>query len=149
MATILVGDDPASHVYVSYKHKDAESVGMTSIDVKLPSSSTQAGVLAAVDDLNERSDVWGMIVQLTLPAGLDGEAAVERVGAGEAATGAWAQSSSAPRAPALPLPSSLSVGTPPHYAASWRRGWPSGETRQQGKRGRALNLAASASNIRQ
>jgi len=79
LATILVGDDPASHVYVSYKHKDAESVGITSIDVKLPSSSTQADVLAAVDDLNKRSDVSGMIVQLPLPAGLDGEAAVERV----------------------------------------------------------------------
>lgn len=79
LATVLVGDDPASHVYVSYKHKDAESVGMESIDVKLPATATQEDVLAAVDDLNERSDVSGMIVQLPLPAGLDGEAAVERV----------------------------------------------------------------------
>lgn len=79
LATVLVGDDPASHVYVSYKHKDAESVGMASIDVQLPSSATQEDVFAAVDDLNERSDVSGMIVQLPLPSGLDGEAAVERV----------------------------------------------------------------------
>ncbi|MGI9667535.1 MAG: bifunctional 5,10-methylenetetrahydrofolate dehydrogenase/5,10-methenyltetrahydrofolate cyclohydrolase [Acidimicrobiia bacterium] len=79
LATVLVGDDPASHVYVSYKHKDAEAVGMVSIDVNLPGSASQDEVLAAVDSLNQRPDVSGMIVQLPLPDGLDGEAAVERV----------------------------------------------------------------------
>jgi len=79
LATLLVGDDPASHVYVSYKHKDAKAVGIVSIDVKLPGSATQEEVFAAVDDLNARDDVTGMIVQLPLPDGLDGEAAVERV----------------------------------------------------------------------
>jgi methylenetetrahydrofolate dehydrogenase (NADP+)/methenyltetrahydrofolate cyclohydrolase len=79
LATLLVGDDPASHVYVGYKHKDAEAVGMRSIDVQLPQDASQADVLAAVDELNARSDVTGMIVQLPLPDGLDGEAAVERV----------------------------------------------------------------------
>jgi methylenetetrahydrofolate dehydrogenase (NADP+)/methenyltetrahydrofolate cyclohydrolase len=79
LATLLVGDDPASHVYVSYKHKDAKAVGITSIDVQLPESATQADVLDAVDDLNNRSDVTGIIVQLPLPDGLDGEAAVEAV----------------------------------------------------------------------
>ena len=79
LATVLVGDDPASHVYVSYKHKDAESVGMESIDVQLPADSTQADVEATIDELNGRADVSGMIVQLPLPDGLDGEAAVERV----------------------------------------------------------------------
>lgn len=79
LATVLVGDDPASHVYVSYKHKDAQSVGMASIDVQLPATASQDEVLAAIDDLNRRDDVTGMIVQLPLPQGLDGEAAVERV----------------------------------------------------------------------
>ncbi len=79
LATLLVGDDPASHVYVGYKHKDAEAVGMRSIDVKLPADASQDDVLAAVDELNARPDVTGMIVQLPLPDGLDGEAAVERV----------------------------------------------------------------------
>jgi len=79
LATLLVGDDPASHVYVGYKHKDAESVGIKSIDVKLPDSATQDQVSAAIDDLNARDDVTGMIVQLPLPEGLDDEAAVERV----------------------------------------------------------------------
>ncbi|MCL1599507.1 MAG: bifunctional 5,10-methylenetetrahydrofolate dehydrogenase/5,10-methenyltetrahydrofolate cyclohydrolase [Actinomycetia bacterium] len=79
LATVLVGDDPASHIYVGYKHRDAEAVGMRSIDVKLPEDASQGDVLAAVDELNGRSDVTGMIVQLPLPDGLDGEAAVEQV----------------------------------------------------------------------
>ena len=79
LATVLVGDDPASHVYVSYKHKDARAVGIGSIDVELPADSTQQDVFDAVDALNARDDVSGMIVQLPLPDGLDGEAAVERV----------------------------------------------------------------------
>lgn len=79
LATLLVGDDPASHVYVGYKHKDAEAVGITSIDVKLPASATQEDVHGAIDDLNARDDVTGMIVQLPLPDGLDDETAVERV----------------------------------------------------------------------
>ena len=79
LATLLVGDDPASHIYVGYKHKDAEAVGMKSFDVQLPANATQAEVFAAVDELNARDDVTGIIVQLPLPDGLDGEAAVERV----------------------------------------------------------------------
>lgn len=79
LATLLVGDDPASHVYVGYKHRDAESVGIKSIDVNLPDSARQEQVVAAIDDLNARDDVTGMIVQLPLPDGLDGEGAVERV----------------------------------------------------------------------
>jgi methylenetetrahydrofolate dehydrogenase (NADP+)/methenyltetrahydrofolate cyclohydrolase len=79
LATLLVGDDPASHVYVGYKHRDAESVGIKSTDVNLPDSASQEQVVAAIDDLNARDDVTGMIVQLPLPDGLDGEGAVERV----------------------------------------------------------------------
>ena len=65
LATLLVGEDPASHIYVGYKHKDAESVGIKSIDVKLPASASQEQVLAAIDDLNVRDDVTGMIVPVT------------------------------------------------------------------------------------
>ena len=79
LATLLVGDDPASQVYVSHKHKDADSVGIASIDVTLPANATQTDVFDAIDELNARDDVSGMIVQLPLPDGLDGEAAVERV----------------------------------------------------------------------
>lgn len=79
LATVLVGDDPASHVYVGYKHKDAKSVGIKSIDIKLPETATQEDVYGVIDELNSRPDVTGMIVQLPLPVGLDDEAAVERV----------------------------------------------------------------------
>lgn len=79
LATLLVGDDAASHIYVGYKHKDAESVGIKSIDLKLPGTATQDEVFEAIDELNARPDVTGMIVQLPLPEGLDDEAAVERV----------------------------------------------------------------------
>ncbi|MGI9528377.1 MAG: bifunctional 5,10-methylenetetrahydrofolate dehydrogenase/5,10-methenyltetrahydrofolate cyclohydrolase [Acidimicrobiia bacterium] len=87
LATVLVGEDPASHVYVSYKHKDAQAVGITSMDIKLPGDATQSDVFDAVDELNERPDVSGMIVQLPLPDGLDGEAAVERVSPNKDADG--------------------------------------------------------------
>lgn len=79
LATVLVGDDPASHVYVSYKHKDAQSVGIESIDIQLPASASQGDVFGTIEELNGRPDVTGMIVQLPLPEGLDGEAAVEAV----------------------------------------------------------------------
>jgi methylenetetrahydrofolate dehydrogenase (NADP+)/methenyltetrahydrofolate cyclohydrolase len=87
LATLLVGDDPASHTYVGYKHRDAEAVGIKSIDVKLPATATQDEVLSAIDDLNARENVAAMIVQLPLPEGLDGEAAVERVLASKDADG--------------------------------------------------------------
>lgn len=79
LATVLVGDDPASHVYVGYKHRDAIDVGIQSIDVKLPETASQGEVFDAIDGLNARDDVSGMIVQLPLPEHLDDEAAVERV----------------------------------------------------------------------
>lgn len=79
LATLLVGNDPASHIYVGYKHRDAESVGIRSIDIRLPGTAAQEGVFEAIDELNARNDVTGMIVQLPLPDGLDDEAAAERV----------------------------------------------------------------------
>lgn len=79
LATLLVGDDPASQVYVGGKHKAAEAVGMASIDKRLSPSATQQEVLDAIERLNQDSNVDGMIVQLPLPEGLDGEAAVETI----------------------------------------------------------------------
>lgn len=87
LATLLVGDDPASQVYVGGKHKAAEAVGMVSIDERLPPSTTQQEVLDAVERLNQDPAIDGMIVQLPLPEGLDGEAAVERIDPGKDADG--------------------------------------------------------------
>jgi len=79
LATVLVGDDPASHVYVRNKHRAAEKAGMISIDVNLAADVSQEEVIAAVHTLNGDDRVDGMIVQLPLPSGLDGNAAVEAV----------------------------------------------------------------------
>jgi methylenetetrahydrofolate dehydrogenase (NADP+) / methenyltetrahydrofolate cyclohydrolase len=77
LATVMVGDDPASAVYVRGKHRAAEAAGMLSFDHHLPASSTQEEVEALVASLNADPSVDGMIVQLPLPDGLDGNRAVE------------------------------------------------------------------------
>ena len=79
LATVLVGDDAASKVYVRNKHRAAEAAGMLSFDRHLPGTASQADVQAVVAELNADESVDGMIVQLPLPVGLDGEGAVEMV----------------------------------------------------------------------
>ncbi len=79
LATLMVGDDPASAVYVRNKHKAAETAGMISIDRHLPATATQADVAAAIAELNADSRVDGMILQLPLPGDLDGPRAVETI----------------------------------------------------------------------
>jgi methylenetetrahydrofolate dehydrogenase (NADP+)/methenyltetrahydrofolate cyclohydrolase len=79
LATVLVGDDPGSQVYVRNKHRAAEAAGIVSIDRRLPATASQAQVEAVIEGLNADDRVSGMIVQLPLPDGLDGAAAVERV----------------------------------------------------------------------
>jgi len=77
LATVLVGDDPGSHAYVGGKHRDCAEVGITSLRVDLPESSTQADVEAAVRDLNADPACTGYIVQLPLPKGLDAHRVLE------------------------------------------------------------------------
>jgi methylenetetrahydrofolate dehydrogenase (NADP+)/methenyltetrahydrofolate cyclohydrolase len=79
LATLMVGDDPASAVYVRGKHRAADAVGMRSIDVHLEASASQAEVEAAVAGLNADPSVDGMIVQLPLPDGLDATGALEAI----------------------------------------------------------------------
>jgi len=79
LATVQVGDDPASKIYVRNKHRAAEAAGMLSLDRQLPATASQADVEAVVTELNADDRVDGMIVQLPLPAGLNDEAAVEMV----------------------------------------------------------------------
>lgn len=79
LATLLVGDDPASHVYVRNKHRAAEAVGMRSFDHTLPADASQADVEAAVDRLNADPDVTGYLVQLPLPDHLDSDPVVARI----------------------------------------------------------------------
>jgi methylenetetrahydrofolate dehydrogenase (NADP+)/methenyltetrahydrofolate cyclohydrolase len=79
LATVLVGDDPGSQIYVRSKHRAAEAAGIHSIDRRLPETASQAEVEAAIEGLNADDRVSGMIVQLPLPDGLDGATAVETV----------------------------------------------------------------------
>ena len=77
LATVLVGDDPGSHAYVGGKHRDCAEVGIASIRVDMPETSTQADVNAAVLALNSDPAVTGYIVQLPLPKGLDSNQVLE------------------------------------------------------------------------
>jgi methylenetetrahydrofolate dehydrogenase (NADP+)/methenyltetrahydrofolate cyclohydrolase len=71
LGTLLVGDDPGSHTYVGGKHRDCAEVGVHSVRIDLPASSSSADVRAAIRDLNSASDVTSYIVQLPLPFGID------------------------------------------------------------------------------
>jgi len=77
LGTILVGDDAGSHAYVNGKHKDCAEVGISSIRIDLPKTSTQTDVMNAITQLNNDANCTGFIVQLPLPKGLDGNHALE------------------------------------------------------------------------
>ena len=79
LGTILVGDDPGSHSYVSGKHRDCQEVGITSLRVDLPASATQSDVLAAIKDLNSASECTGYIVQLPLPKAINTQTVLEAI----------------------------------------------------------------------
>jgi methylenetetrahydrofolate dehydrogenase (NADP+)/methenyltetrahydrofolate cyclohydrolase len=71
LATVLVGDDPASHVYIAAKHKAAIEAGIDARDVRLPSDTSEAEVLELVDQLNNDDEIDGILVQLPLPPHMD------------------------------------------------------------------------------
>ncbi|HXR70183.1 bifunctional methylenetetrahydrofolate dehydrogenase/methenyltetrahydrofolate cyclohydrolase [Actinocrinis sp.] len=79
LGTLLVGDDPGSHAYVTMKHRDCAKVGIHSIDRRLPANATQEDVEAAVADLNADPACHAYLVQLPLPKGLDEFRVLERV----------------------------------------------------------------------
>jgi methylenetetrahydrofolate dehydrogenase (NADP+)/methenyltetrahydrofolate cyclohydrolase len=79
LGTVLVGDDPGSHSYVSGKHRDCQEVGITSIRVDLPATAKQADVLAAIKDLNSSKECTGYIVQLPLPQGINTQVILESI----------------------------------------------------------------------
>lgn len=79
LGTILVGDDPGSHAYVSGKHRTTGRLGIGSIERQLPASASQAEVEAVVDELNADPACTGFLVQLPLPPGLDAGAVLQRV----------------------------------------------------------------------
>ena len=79
LATVLVGDDPASHVYVRSKHKACEKLGIASVSHALLASTPQKELEDLVESLNQDPKVHGILVQLPLPSGLNEEAVLLKV----------------------------------------------------------------------
>ena len=79
LAVILVGSDPASQVYVSHKRKDCEEVGFVSQAYDLPTTTSQADLMALIDRLNDEPTIDGILVQLPLPEHLDASLLLERI----------------------------------------------------------------------
>ena len=87
LATVLVGEDPASHVYVRNKRRTAERVGITSIHHELGADASQEEVESLIRSLNDDPDVDGILLQLPLPGDLDGQRAVEAISPAKDADG--------------------------------------------------------------
>lgn len=79
LAVVIVGDDPASRVYVNNKKKACEFCGIMSYEYALPAETTQSELLELVDTLNADKNVNGILVQLPLPKHLDEKAVIERI----------------------------------------------------------------------
>lgn len=79
LAVVLVGDDPASAIYVRTKDRAAQQAGIEPRTFRLPATISQAGLLALVEELNADDTVDGILVQLPLPAGLDQEAVIRAI----------------------------------------------------------------------
>jgi len=79
LAVVLVGEDPASQVYVRNKNKRAVEAGMNSFEHRLPAETDTKTLLALIDRLNEDRNVHGILVQLPLPKQIDAEAVLQRI----------------------------------------------------------------------
>jgi methylenetetrahydrofolate dehydrogenase (NADP+) / methenyltetrahydrofolate cyclohydrolase len=77
LATVLVGDDPASHIYIRRKHEAAQEVGIRSDDRRLPADISQEELIAVVEELNDDDSIDGVLVQSPLPKHLDEAMTIE------------------------------------------------------------------------
>ena len=79
LAVVLVGEDPASKVYVRNKGEQTKEAGMASFEYKLPDTTGQAELLALIDKLNKDNNVHGILVQLPLPKQIDSQAVINAI----------------------------------------------------------------------
>jgi len=79
LAVVLVGEDPASQVYVASKVKFTEECGMNSIEYKLPANTTETKVVNLVKKLNDNNKVDGILVQLPLPKGINSDRVIKEI----------------------------------------------------------------------
>ena len=108
LATVIVGSDPASQMYVRMKHRACERVGIGSVGIELPADATTRIVLESVTRLNRDPDINGILVQLPLPKQVDTEQVVEAVlpgkGCGRVPPDSTSGSSSPGSPGSLPVP---------------------------------------------
>ena len=83
LAVVLVGDDPASQIYVRSKGKATVAAGLASFEHRLPDTATQAALIGLVEELNADERVDGILVQLPLPAGIDDKAVIDAIDPGK------------------------------------------------------------------
>jgi methylenetetrahydrofolate dehydrogenase (NADP+) / methenyltetrahydrofolate cyclohydrolase len=79
VATVLVGDDPASHIYINLKQKAAEAAGIEARDHRIPAGTSEEDVLALIGELNADDAVDGLLVQLPLPGHIDEATVIEAI----------------------------------------------------------------------
>ena len=79
LAVVLVGDDPASRVYVRNKKRACEYTGIRSLSYELPQETTQDQLLALINELNRRADVDGILVQLPLPEHMNEDEVIKAI----------------------------------------------------------------------
>jgi methylenetetrahydrofolate dehydrogenase (NADP+) / methenyltetrahydrofolate cyclohydrolase len=83
LATVLVGDDPASHIYIDLKQKAAQAAGMEARDLKLPADTSEDDLLATIAELNADDEIDGLLVQLPLPDHIDETRVIEAIAPGK------------------------------------------------------------------
>jgi methylenetetrahydrofolate dehydrogenase (NADP+)/methenyltetrahydrofolate cyclohydrolase len=79
LAVILVGEDPASAIYVRNKHRRADGLGIRSLQISMPKTTTETELLSKIDELNADPTIDGILVQLPLPAGIDEQKVIEAI----------------------------------------------------------------------
>lgn len=79
LAVVLVGDDPASAIYVRNKHRACEKTGIYSKQIEMPEETSQEELLRTIDELNDDPNIHGILVQLPLPDHIDSEIVIERI----------------------------------------------------------------------
>ena len=79
LAVVLVGENPASQIYVASKRRACDEVGFLSRSYDLPAATSEAELLALIDQLNADAEIDGILVQLPLPAGIDNVKVLERI----------------------------------------------------------------------
>ncbi len=79
LAVVLVGEDPASKIYVNHKHRACKAAGMNTFSYKLPAETDEKLLLELIDTLNETPNIHGILVQLPLPTHISSRAVIERI----------------------------------------------------------------------